>query len=209
MKLSPALISPPLALLYRLWCATLRIKQHRREYVENSAGKALLCLWHAEMFSVIAVRENMKFCALVSPSRDGEYLARVLRKLGLITVSGSSSRGGSQAVQQILRLSDEEKYITCITPDGPRGPALRVKPGIIFMAAHSGLPVIPVRAIARRSKRFKSWDRFVLPLPFSRVDIYFGPPMHIPAETLDKAHIREHCRALEDAMNALEPGHGI
>ncbi len=182
MKIPLTPFIPLVTWLYRLWCFTLRISQDGREALNELAAQkqgAIICLWHCEIFGIIAVREKLKFGALVSPSQDGSFLAGILRRLGLVIVAGSSSRGGAAAMKKLLPLVQNEGLLACITPDGPRGPALKVKNGIVFLAQHSGAPIIPVRMFAQRAKRFSSWDRFILPLPFSRVHIRIGEPYHI------------------------------
>ena len=114
------------------------------------------------------------------------------------TVRGSSSRGGIGAFRKVVRLL-KEGWDTGITPDGPRGPRCRVQPGVIELARVSGAPILPVTFAARYRFVFNSWDRFVLPLPFSPVVVIFGKPLRVgPDDDVEAARL-----TLEERLNAI------
>jgi lysophospholipid acyltransferase (LPLAT)-like uncharacterized protein len=120
-----------------------------------------------------------RISVLSSQSRDGELMARTIARLGIDTSRGSSSRGGVLGLRTLLQKA-EEGWDIGFTPDGPRGPAGEVKPGVILVAAATGLPIVPVAIAASRAKRLHSWDRFLVPLPLSKVHFVYGEPLTVP-----------------------------
>jgi lysophospholipid acyltransferase (LPLAT)-like uncharacterized protein len=197
VKLPPALIAPPLYGLYKAWCATLRYDIAGRQAVDDlwhARTPMVFALWHDELFPLMHVRGDLEIVTVVSQSRDGEYLAQVLQRLGLRTARGSSSRGGVKALIGAARQMRKEGLCGCVTVDGPRGPRHKVKPGAIFLAQRAQAPIVPIRIFMERAKVFeRAWDRFQLPLPFSRVRVVFGEPYRLPdaAEAPDAAGRRE------------------
>lgn len=159
----------------------------RVHYVRPLSGRAgrvrkrpaFFALWHGRQLSLIHTHRNEGIAILVSLNRDGQYAANVLHSMGFRTIRGSSSRGGMKSIREMAALL--RKGIDCvITPDGPRGPAEKAKSGIAQIARLGNRPVIPVGASAWPAVRFKSWDGFILPLPFARVTVVEGeaiPPI--------------------------------
>ncbi len=207
MRISPGLTAPFINIFYRLWCSTLRIRQTGRklEELEEAGTPAMVCLWHDEVFALMHVRRALRVVTIVSQSRDGEYLARLLQALGLTTARGSSSRGGLKALLRMARLMRGGGYTGCITVDGPRGPRHVAKPGAFILSFHAQVPIVPVRLFPHRAKIFRSWDRFQLPLPFSRVDIVFGEPYMPQMTELTDDVLERECRELERRLEALHP----
>jgi lysophospholipid acyltransferase (LPLAT)-like uncharacterized protein len=138
---------------------------------------------------------------LVSQHLDGQVIARILERLGYHTGRGSSTRGGGEGVRALLAHAQVGRDLA-VTPDGPRGPAEVVKPGVIYLASRSGLPVIPVAAASRPSRRLESWDGFRVPGPFARVRVAMGPPLRVPAVLDDTARERWRQR-LESALREM------
>jgi len=194
--------SAPLAATYRAWLATLRHEHINRHFFVESQP-AIGCLWHDELFSGIAVRQDLPHIALVSPSRDGDYLSAVMRNLGFRVVRGSSSRGGTSALHEIITGLCKEGYGIGITVDGPRGPRHKAKPGALWLAVRSGRPIIPIRTYYSRPKVFASWDRFQLPLPFTSVRSVYGRPWYPDINPDDPSALSNACRELEERLNAL------
>lgn len=136
----------------------------------------IVVMWHGEMLPVLATFGPLHSIVLVSPSQDGRILQQLLRDWGHTIVEGSSSRGGREALEQLVALAPEN--IILITPDGPRGPAHRAKPGAVIAAQRSGVPIVHVRMRATGVYTFaRSWDRFQLPLPFARITLHMSPPV--------------------------------
>ncbi|MDR2077328.1 MAG: lysophospholipid acyltransferase family protein [Desulfovibrio sp.] len=206
MNISPAVLAPCISLFYRLWCCTLRIAEEGREASDalEAAGKPMvIVLWHDEFFPMMYIRRTLKVVAIVSRSRDGEYLARLLEALGIRTARGSSSRDGLKALLRTARLMADQRYNGCITVDGPRGPRHVVKEGAIFLAMRSAAHIVPLRIFPERAKVFRSWDRFQLPLPFSRVRVLWGTPYLPDPGGITEMSLDRECRKLQAKMDSL------
>lgn len=159
----------------------------------------IFAFWHGRMMLLPAIcPPGHKMRVLISEHRDGKLISRTIGHFGQATVKGSSSKGGKEAVSEILRALENGDNIS-ITPDGPRGPAQVAAMGVASIARFSGKPVLPVTFAATRFKRFRSWDRFLLALPFGRIVFYVGSPMLI-AENTDEEAARLQ---VEQAMNRL------
>jgi lysophospholipid acyltransferase (LPLAT)-like uncharacterized protein len=175
--------------LVRTVGATLRYRWNDRSgYLDRPAAEpAIYCLWHNRLaLSMIVYHDYIRqrsrapgLAAMVSASRDGAFLAAILECFKVQPVRGSSSRRGPQALLELTTWS-ERGYDLAITPDGPRGPAYVVQEGIMSLAQLTGLPIMPVSAHLGWKIRAKSWDRFQIPLPFSRCEIIFEKPVRVP-----------------------------
>lgn len=137
----------------------------------------ILAFWHSRILLVSFLYQGWGGLILVSRSKDGEFIARVVERQGHTTVRGSTTRGGRQALVQMIRRLKTETRPGVIIPDGPQGPRFQVQPGIIALAKKTGLPIIPVTYSARRAKIFDSWDRFMLPYPFTDCRVVYGTPV--------------------------------
>jgi lysophospholipid acyltransferase (LPLAT)-like uncharacterized protein len=142
----------------------------------------VFALWHATLLPIAYRHSNEGVAVLVSQHRDGELIARVLAAWGNTTVRGSTTRGGSRA---LLAMIDElERGVpVAVTPDGPRGPALKFQSGALVAAQRANVPVIPMLVHADRAWRLKSWDRFMIPKFFARVTIAYGDPVMVGGST--------------------------
>ena len=160
--------------------------------VENSGGNYLYAIWHSRLVFLIYSHRFRNVCALVSKSKDGEYLARLLARFGFDTVRGSTSKGGSTALLSLLDKAQAGQH-PVVTPDGPRGPQRTVQQGILLLAQKTGLPVIPVSCGLSRKIIFQSWDKFQLPLPFARAAVVYGRPIRV-SEQDDTAAKSEEIR---------------
>lgn len=161
----------------------------------------IIAFWHGEMLPVLAKFGPLHSVVLVSPSNDGKVLQQLLRDWGHTIVEGSSSRGGKQALEQLVTLAPHN--IILITPDGPRGPAHVAKPGAVITAQRSGVPIVHVRARATPIITFsRSWDRFQVPLPFARITLHLSEPIHVPAELSDDETTAE-IRRMDERMHEL------
>ncbi len=140
----------------------------------------IVAFWHGSMLPVWWVFRTCKPAALVSHSKDGDYLTSVLQHWGYVVFRGSSSKGGGEALQTLVTLAASK--LVLITPDGPRGPRIQAKPGAIVASQRAHVPVTPIRVSVKRCYTFrKSWDRFILPLPWSRITVKVGESIHVPA----------------------------
>lgn len=119
---------------------------------------------------------------MVSQSWDGELIDRCLRRMGYDTTRGSSSRGGKEALVELIDMMVEKNYCSGLAVDAPRGPAGKAKIGIVIIARETGAPVVPMVSWATRQLQFKSWDRMILPLPFSTIVVAIGKPTMVPKD---------------------------
>lgn len=133
-----------------------------------------------------------RLAALISASRDGAFLSVVLNQFGVQAARGSSSRRGPQALLELTTWA-QRGYDVAITPDGPRGPCYKVQPGVIALAQLTGFPIVPVTYKAAWKVQLKSWDRFQVPLPFSRCEVSFMKPFRVSREASEEE--REGIRA--------------
>jgi lysophospholipid acyltransferase (LPLAT)-like uncharacterized protein len=144
---------------------------------------------------------NRHGAALISASRDGELLADAIKRFDYDVVRGSSSRLGASAILQLTEVLASGRDVV-ITPDGPRGPAYELGPGIIFLAQKSGAAVVPINMEYSSCWRIKSWDRFIVPRPFSKVRVIIGQPHRVKSTSTDEEFEAERLR-LQNALMAL------
>ena len=194
------------ASLLRAWGATWRYSTSGPDPFERQGEPVIGVVWH-EFVLVLAHRfRDRGFSVAVSRSRDGEWISAALPPLGYREpVRGSSSRGGTAALRGLVRLVEAGTTVS-ILADGPRGPARVSKTGPVALARLTGRPLTPVWFEARPAFRFGSWDRTVLPLPFARIELVYGEPVHVPSE-LDEAGEESLRETLDRAMARLGAGH--
>ncbi len=190
-------------LLNRL-LGSARFELDGAEYVERLRAEGRPCifvLWHGRLLPLGYLHRGEGVVGLISRSEDGEYLAQALLRWGFVPVRGSSSRGGSAALREVVRHAQAGRSIA-ITPDGPRGPRQVMKPGAIVAGQLTGLPLVPVAAGAGRGWWFGGWDRFLVPRPFTRIRVAYGAPVEIPRD-IDAEEQSNYMRHLEDELNRL------
>ena len=166
-----------------------------------AGGRCIFALWHSRLFPTLYSHRGRGVAALVSRSQDGEIIARVIERLGFVTARGSTTRGGEAGVLELMHWAEQGRSLT-VTPDGPRGPAEHVKPGLVFLASHTGLPVLPVASAAAHEWVMQSWDRFRIPRPWSRVLVDYGPALAVPRD-LDAAAAESWRQRIEQSLIAL------
>ena len=154
-------------------------------YRRLGPGPLLFAMWHGDFFPIFRYASHSGTYIVVSRSPDGEILARVSEAAGFRTVRGSPTRGATRAMVDLVRVV-RSGADAAIAVDGPKGPALVVKAGIILMARKTGCPIVPLGAALSRYKQFASWDRFRLPLPFARALVIGGTPIRVPGDASDQ-----------------------
>ncbi len=165
-------------------------------------GGVVMVLWHDSLMLPLGHSMSPGTTALVSPDRDGEFLVRVLQRLGVGAARGSTNRSGQRALRESLDAARKGARLV-ITPDGPRGPRRELRDGALWVAAQSGLPLVAFAAVPSRAWRAHSWDRFQVPLPFCRIAVCFSQPMRITAHDLE--HDAERVRAeVSAALAAMD-----
>jgi lysophospholipid acyltransferase (LPLAT)-like uncharacterized protein len=181
-----------LALILRLWLATLRFRCNV-DRIDDSGGPVVLLLWHDKLFvsSWVANRYFTRpVTALISTSKDGAWLVAFFKFMGITAVRGSSNRRGAAALITLTRSMRAGSHAG-ITPDGPKGPALEFKPGAISLARLARAPFVVMGLRYHSCWRMSSWDRFALPVPFSKVEVtLIREPMPAEGESDDAVAAR-------------------
>jgi len=140
---------------------------------------------------------------MVSRSWDGEIIDRSIRRMGYDTTRGSSSRGGKEALWEMIDMINENKYCSGLAVDAPRGPSREVKIGIVVVAKETGQPVVPLVSWATKKIQFHSWDSMILPLPFSTIVMAFGKPTMVP-QGLSKEEYEDLRIEIEKEMRRIQ-----
>jgi lysophospholipid acyltransferase (LPLAT)-like uncharacterized protein len=148
---------------------------------DQHPGPVIYALWHEQQAMMTYINRGHGICTMVSRSRDGEYMARILRHFGYNCARGSSTRGGATALRSMIKAAGQG-YSLVVTPDGPRGPAKRVQRGILYLAQKTGLPIVPCGCFVFPKITFSSWDNYQFPLPLATVNAVYGTPMQVAAE---------------------------
>jgi lysophospholipid acyltransferase (LPLAT)-like uncharacterized protein len=194
------LVATTMRLLHRSCRFTILGQEHIDHFVNQ--GKSTICTsWHFAFPAVIYHLRDRNGMVMVSRSRDGEWIARVLSHLGYQTARGSPNKGGGMALRQLIA-HIEKGYASGFIADGSQGPALVAQKGILVLAAHTQTPVIPISMAASPCWRFRSWDRTVLAKPFSKIAIAFGPPIHV-SRSAGPEEIEEARTHLQNSLNQL------
>ena len=190
--------------LVDLICSTMRIKavDFEKARAEIESRRFIFAFWHSRILVLSYLYKGLGAAILVSKSKDGEIIARILQRQGHKTIRGSTSRYGVRAMARLIKTLREENRPGVVVPDGPRGPRFKVQPGVIILAKKTGYPIVPVSYSARRIKVFSSWDRFILPYPFTEGRVIYGTPISVPRE-LDRDAEKIYCTMLENELNRI------
>lgn len=184
---------------------TLRIKTENysglKEYFSGDKN-VIAAFWHGTMILPWYFFRNRNFSALVSGSKDGEILARVLKRWGYSVERGSSHKGGKEALETLVRKM-KEKFSAAITPDGPTGPPFEMKAGTVVAAKKTGLPLFLIGTAYKKKINLKSWDRFQIPLPFTKAAIVFSEPIFVD-ENLEYEKVSAIIKETENKLNNLQ-----
>lgn len=189
------------------WCSTLRITKVGHEKFESlrTSGKNYVAaFWHGSMLTGWFLNKpagGSRVSALVSQSKDGEFLSTVLERWNYVMIRGSSHIGGKEAM--LLMMEEVENGSSlAITPDGPRGPKREMKMGAVRIAQKAGVPLVLIGIAPKKKKNLKSWDAFEIPLPFSSVIAVYSEPVTIPGN-LEGEPLNEFKRMMEVRLNEL------
>lgn len=176
-------------------------KDHFDTLYDNNQP-AILAFWHGRLLMApYSWQKPRPFKMLISGHRDGELIAHTVKHLGISWIKGSSSKGGAAALREMVRVLRAGEWVG-ITPDGPRGPRMRVSDGILNLARLSGVPIIPMSSGVVRGKVMQTWDRFLIPGPFTKGYVIWGEPLFVPKD-VDADSFNEIRRTLEDRLSAL------
>ncbi|MBI4515267.1 MAG: lysophospholipid acyltransferase family protein [Deltaproteobacteria bacterium] len=200
VAVAPALLSGALRLLAK----TVRVEYRNAERLFDGwarGERVIIAFWHNRAVLMPAAYRGAKMCVINSQSRDGEIATRALARWGIRSVRGSATRGGVAGFLQLVA-AYREGYDLAVVPDGPRGPCYVVKPGVIHLAKTTGAPIVPVSYAAAWQARVRSWDRLIIPLPFSRVVIVVGTPIQLDRHA-SEGEIERQRQALEERLKAI------
>lgn len=206
-RLAQVILPPIAALLIKFIMLTSRVEIIGADsfYRLLDSGEGFIIpFWHGRMFLFPAFYKkyvDRDLRVLISAHRDGELISRIIDRFDLGTVRGSSRRGGKAAMLELQNLV-KRGVVVIVTPDGPKGPGLKVRRGIIEMAKRTGAPILPVTYSATRKIILDTWDKFVVPLPFSTVTFSFGEPIYVGHDISREqgAEIRDR---LENELNQI------
>lgn len=191
--------------LLSAWMRTLHFQYqplgpHLDPHNPQLDGRYIYAMWHEYLLLPVCCFAHPKVHVLISQHADGQLVAELCRYLGVPVIRGSSTRGGVPALRQLIRAAGDTHI--ALTPDGPRGPRQRVKPGLIYLAAQTGLPIVPVGFGLQRPRRARSWDCFAVPRLGSRARCVTDAPIIVPPDA-DGVEL-ERCRLqVEEALVGL------
>ncbi|SDU25357.1 hypothetical protein SAMN05444156_2877 [Verrucomicrobium sp. GAS474] len=192
------------AFLIRLLSASLRFEVVDQGGViaHPPQGPLIYAFWHNRLLLIPPIYRHFfpkrPAVVLASRSKDGELISRIVGRFNVGTARGSTSKKGGLGIRAFLRYI-AEGHDAAITPDGPRGPRYRVKPGVVTAAQLSGAAIVPITYTLGWKKEIRSWDRFQIPLPFSTCRIVWGTPLHVPPE-LTPEEIEAWCLKVGEAL---------
>jgi len=163
---------------------TLRFRNEGEEHLHQAraAGRGgIVIAWHGTTIIPVHFLRGLRVHAMASLSRDGEYVYRLFTRFGWRAVRGSTNEGGARVILEAARRLREGCLIG-ITPDGPRGPAGTISEGTLYLAAKTQAPLLPLGVAAVRRHHLRTWDRYIIPYPFTVASVVFGQPVYVPIE---------------------------
>ncbi|MGE5437594.1 MAG: lysophospholipid acyltransferase family protein [Syntrophothermus sp.] len=191
--------------LLDLLCRTLRIKIINEQVIDSLVKQNknfVFAFWHRTMLVPWFINRNKKFAALTSLSKDGDLLANLLDKWKYRVVRGSSSRGGEDALSNMVEYAKRD-YSVAITPDGPRGPIFEFKAGAVITAKRTGIPVVLAGTYYLKKRTLNSWDKMEIPKFFSEVYIKLSEPIYVESD-LNYDNTSRIIKECEDQLNKLQ-----
>jgi lysophospholipid acyltransferase (LPLAT)-like uncharacterized protein len=186
-----------------LWLSSCRAEvinfEPTRCLLENKQN-VILTLWHSDIIYSLFFHRKHPSAIMVSPSLDGEWAVGYLKKHGHIPFRGSRMKGGLNALRQIIETIDNKKIHAGIVADGSKGPARKAQKGAVILARETGSPIITSSFYAQNFFRLKSWDRTIIPMPFSKIIMIYGDPIYVPKD-IKGAEIDFYKKKMEDTLN--------
>jgi lysophospholipid acyltransferase (LPLAT)-like uncharacterized protein len=191
------------ALLIRCWIGTLRyeyrplgpnVDPHQPGFKQ----RVIYAFWHENLLLLAYQYGRPDIYVLISDHADGQLITDIAERLGFRTVRGSKTRNGAKAMLEMLRRGADAHI--AITPDGPRGPRRQVQQGVVYLAAKTGMPIVPIGIAFDRPRRARSWDRFALPVAFRRARTVTGELIQVPGDA-DREQMEVYRQRVERAMH--------
>lgn len=193
-----------LAVLIRLWFGTCRVRVHNEEKLpdpKKTGQPVIASFWHYSIIYFFYFIRGYRVTAMVSASRDGEYIARLAAQFGFTAARGSRNNKGVEGLKVLFRAIRGGDNCALVA-DGSQGPPRIAQPGAVLLASRTGAPIIPMMWSAKSYFTVRSWDRTVIPKPFSRIDFYYGEPIQVPPD-LKAEGIEGYRLLLEKRLNEL------
>ncbi|MDC0434530.1 lysophospholipid acyltransferase family protein [bacterium] len=212
-QLAKHLLPPLVWGLIRLLWKTCRIEsvigQEHLHDLLASGEPFVPCYWHQQqifcirhLFDTAQAYSALNLGYLISPSSDGDIATTMFGDQGVHIIRGSATRGGAQALREIYLAIRQQKISPIVTPDGPTGPIFQCKPGVAMLAQLSGAPLVPMAYAGNRVWQLKSWDSFLVPVPFSRIVIGIGPPLKVDKRMAEE-NFKAACEQMNDRLDEL------
>ncbi len=209
-KITLAVLVPLVAFLMRMLWKSFRIEIQGEHYLKEAVGSGqpvIPCYWHQQdlplsVYLLTHRVEGFKAAFLVSPSMDGEIAARIVESFGGQVLRGSATRTGAKAMRDLYLAISQQGLSPANTPDGSRGPIYEFKPGAVMISQMSGVPMLPLACAASHAMHLNTWDKFMIPMPFSRVTIKVGAPV-VAAKKAAGGDVDETSAAMQQALNDL------
>ena len=190
--------------LVKVVCSTLRFEidgiDHMRAETDRHSSP-ILCFWHDRIVSSTYFFRDRGIVVMSSISFDAEYTARCIQRFGFGVIKGSSTRGGTRALVEMIRLM-KEGIPTAFTIDGPKGPRYQVKPGPTLLAKRTGNPIIPFTIETSGFRALNTWDKLQIPTPFSRARVFFGDPIFVASDA-DDDELERKTGELQNSLDEL------
>ncbi len=207
MKVIKNWLAPRLGLfIFDLLIFTLRIEvEGENEEIKNilKMRQYIYASWHGRLLLFfLKKRQNRSTAVMTSKSRDGNIAADMQEVAGYIPFRGSTHKGGRDALEEIADYMNNNKQAVLLSVDGPTGPIYKAKPGIIKLAEKTGYPIIPISFSAKRAFILKSWDRCMIPKPFSKITLIYGKPFYLSAQATDEQKV-ELLQAVENNLREI------
>lgn len=204
LRLAEAASPPLLSVALRLLSSTLRLQYVGMEGLQDCwqrGERVIIAFWHNRLLVMPIAGRGQAVCVLISAHRDGEIASRVIERWGFRAVRGSTTRGGAAGFLKLLN-AFRDGFSPAVVPDGPRGPRYVAKPGVIQLASATGAPIVPVSCAVTRAVQPRSWDRLIIPLPFSKVVVVAGESLTVPRHTRGD-QLESYRQRLEERLNEL------
>ena len=217
-RLTYAILKPLIRTILHFFWLSCRVKTINNDETANQLirqGKPVIpCYWHQmHIFGTWYMRKLMKrglkIGYLISPSVDGEIPAQIVQSWGAIAIRGSSTRTGAKAMRDMYLTIVKDKVSPVTTSDGPTGPLHHFKSGAVTLSQMTQAPVLPVAYAASRYWQLKSWDKFIVPKPFSTVAIAVGQPFYIDKDLKDEALEQKRIEIEKEMMRCVEQANSL
>lgn len=185
-----------------IFTSKIKITYHDFDFAEYKHKQSIYPAWHGRVMIMPMLNQSaLSSCGIVSDHTDGRLIGGVIEHAGVKIIFGSSNRRRLSSLKEIL-VNIKQGFNFFITPDGPRGPAKKIKGSLVNIASKTGLPIIPSSCSAKSKKIFNSWDSFMLPLPFNNIALVFGKPIYIP-DNVTHEEIENYNEVICNSLNEI------